>query len=113
VPADLGIHIVVDNYATHKHPSVKRWLANHPRFEVHYTHTYASWLNQVEIWFNIITQRAIRRGTFKSVKNLIAKIEQFVADYNCNSPPFSWTTNADSIQEKVKRLCHCISETGH
>ena len=74
VPPDLGIHLVVDNYATHKHPRVKRWLATHPRYQVHYTPTYASWLNQVEIWFNIITQRAIRRGTFRSVKALIAKI---------------------------------------
>jgi putative transposase len=79
VPPDLGIHLVVDNYSTHKHPQVKRWLAAHPRYQIHYTPTYASWLNQVEIWFNIITQRAIRRGTFRSVKALIAKIEQFVS----------------------------------
>jgi putative transposase len=113
VPPDMAIHLVVDNYATHKHPGVKRWLAAHPRYQVHYTPTYASWLNQVEIWFNIITQRAIRRGTFKSVKDLIAKIEQFVAEYNCNSHPFSWTATADSILEKVKRLCQRISGTGH
>jgi transposase len=76
VPPDMAIHLVVDNDATHKHPGVKRGLAAHPRYQVHYTPTYASWLNQVKIWFNIITQRAIRRGTFKSVKELIAKIEQ-------------------------------------
>ena len=113
VPPDLEIHLVVDNYSTHKHPKVKRWLAAHPRYQVHYTPTYASWLNQVEIWFNIITQRAIRRGTFKSVKALIAKIEQFVNQYNRNSHPFVWTATADSILEKVKRLCQHISETGH
>jgi putative transposase len=113
VPADMAIHLVVDNYATHKHPGVKRWLAAHPRYQVHYTPTYASWLNQVEIWFNIITQRAIRRGTFKSVKDLIAKIERFVAKYNGNSHPFAWTATADSILEKVKRLCQRISGTGH
>jgi putative transposase len=113
VPPDLGIHLVVDNYATHKHPSVKRWLAAHPRYQVHYTPTYASWLNQVEIWFNIITQRAIRRGTFRSVKALIAKIEQFVNQYNRVSHPFVWTATADSILEKVRRLCQRISETGH
>ena len=73
VPPDMAIHLVVDNYATHKHPGVKRWLAAHPRYQVHYTPTYASWLNQVEIWFNIIAQRAIRRGTFKSVKDLIPR----------------------------------------
>lgn len=113
VPPDLGIHLVVDNYATHKHPRVKRWLAAHPRYQVHYTPTYASWLNQVEIWFNIITQRAIRRGTFRSVKALIAKIEQYVSQYNRTSHPFVWTATADSILEKVRRLCQRISETGH
>jgi len=113
VPPDLEIHLVVDNYATHKHPKVKRWLASHPRYQVHYTPTYASWLNQVEIWFNIITQRAIRRGTFKSVKELVAKIEMFVNQYNRTSHPFVWTATEDSILEKIKRLCQCISETGH
>jgi putative transposase len=113
VPSDLDIHLVVDNYSTHKHPKVKRWLATHPRFQVHYTPTYSSWLNQVEIWFNIITQRAIRRGTFKSVKVLIAKIEQFVSQYNQVSRPFVWTATADSILEKIRRLCQRISETGH
>jgi putative transposase len=113
VPQELGIHLVVDNYSTHKHPRVKRWLAARPRYHVHYTPTYASWLNQVEIWFNLITQRAIRRGTFKSVKELIAKIEQFVEHYNVNSRPFVWTATADSILEKIKRLRQCISETQH
>jgi len=113
VPPDLEIHVVVDNYSTHKHPQVKRWLAAHPRYNVHYTPTYASWLNQVEIWFNIITQRAIRRGTFRSVKALVAKIEEFVAHYNQNSHPFDWTATADSILEKIKRLCQYISETAH
>ena len=113
VPSDLDIHLVVDNYSTHKHPKVKRWLATHPRFLVHYTPTYSSWLNQVEIWFNIITQRAIRRGTFKSVKVLIAKIDQFVSQYNQVSRPFVWTATADSILEKIRRLCQIISETGH
>jgi putative transposase len=113
VPVDLDIHLVIDNYSTHKHPKIKRWLASHPRYQVHYTPTYASWLNQVEIWFNIITQRAIRRGTFKSVKSLITRIEQFVSQYNHNSHPFVWTATADSILEKVKRFCQRISETGY
>jgi len=111
VPAELDIHLVVDNYATHKHPQVKRWLASHPRYHVHYTPTSASWLNQVEILFNVITQRAIRRGTFKSVKELIAKINQFVDQYSANTKPFVWTATADSIPEKIKRLCQYIS--GH
>ena len=113
VPEDLDIHLVVDNYATHKHDKVKRWLAAHPRYQVHYTPTYASWLNQVEIWFNIITQKAIRRGTFRSVKDLVSKIDQFVNHYNKETQPFVWTATADSILEKIKRLCQCISETKH
>jgi len=88
VPAELDIHLVVDNYATHKHPKIRRWLAQHPRYHVHYTPTYASWLNQVEIWFNLITQRAIRRGTFRSVKALVEKIERFVDNYNASAQPF-------------------------
>lgn len=111
VPQDLDIHLVVDNYATHKHARVKRWLAAHPRYQVHYTPTYSSWLNQVEIWFNIIAQRAIRRGTFRSVKDLVSKIDHFVQHYNKNARPFVWTATADSILEKIKRLCKCISET--
>ncbi|MBW2035134.1 MAG: IS630 family transposase [Deltaproteobacteria bacterium] len=113
VPKDLDIHLVVDNYATHKHHKIKRWLAAHPRYQVHYTPTYASWLNQVEIWFNIITQKAIRRGTFRSVKDLTSKIDQFVQHYNRKTQPFIWTATADSIFEKIKRLCQYISETRH
>ena len=113
VPRKLDIHLVVDNYATHKHPRVKRWLAARPRYHVHYTPTYASWLNQVEIWFNLITQRAIRRGTFKSVKDLVNKIDSFVQHHNTNTTPFVWTATADSILQKVERLCQRISETQH
>jgi len=113
VPRKLDIHLVVDNYATHKHPRVKRWLATHSRYHVHYTPTYASWLNQVEIWFNIITQRAIRRGTFRSVNDLVAKIDHYVQQYNSHTTPFVWTATADSILQKVERLCQRISETQH
>lgn len=74
---------------------------------------YASWLNQVEIWFNIITQKAIRRGTFRSVKDLVAKIERFVQHYNAQARPFSWVATADSILQKVQRLCEHISRTQH
>jgi putative transposase len=88
-------------------------LAQRPRFHVHYTPTYASWLNQVERWFGIITQRAIRRGSFSSVKELIAKIGQFVVAYNKNKAPFNWTATADSILEKLQRLYSQISGTGH
>jgi putative transposase len=113
VPRSLDIHLVVDNYATHKHASVKRWLAAHPRYQVHYTPTSASWLNQVEIWFNIITQRAIRRGTFSSVKELVEKITRFVERYNKHPHPFMWTATADSIFAKLERLCKGISGTQH
>ena len=82
VPEDLDVHLIVDNYSTHKHTRVKQWLGSHPRYHVHYTPTYSSWLNQVEIWFNRITQQAIRRGTFSSVNDLVKKIDQFVVDYN-------------------------------
>jgi putative transposase len=113
VPSKLDLHVVVDNYATHKHPRVQRWLAARPRFHVHFTATYASWLNQVEIWFHRITQQAIRRGTFRNVKELIEKIDQYVQNSNRHPHPFVWTATADSIFAKVQRLCERISGTGH
>ena len=112
VPETLHVHIIVDNYATHKHPRVKRWLAARPRFHVHFTPTYASWLNQVEMWFNRITQQAIRRGTFRSVKERVEKIDQYVQTSNHHAQPFVWTAT-DSIFAKVQRLCERISGTGH
>lgn len=113
VPGGLTVHLIVDNYATHKHPRVRRWLGAHPRYQVHFTPTYASWLNQVEIWFNIITQKAIRRGTFGSVKELVARIDGFVRTYNAKASPFVWTATADSILQKIERLCEHISGTRH
>ena len=113
VPPALDVHLIVDNYATHKHGKVRRWLAARPRFQVHYTPTYASWLNQVEIWFSIITQRAIRRGTFRSVRDLVARIDDFVSHYNHHCHPFVWTATADSILEKIERLCKAIAGTSH
>jgi putative transposase len=113
IPEDLDIHLVIDNYSTHKHAKVRKWLAARPRYHVHYTPTYSSWLNQVEIWFNIITQKAIRRGTFRSVKDLINKIKIFVDQYNRNSKPFMWTATPDSILAKIERLCKGIAGTAH
>ena len=104
VPRDLDVHLIVDNYSTHKHAKVKTWLARRPRFHIHYTPTYASWLNQVEIWFNIITRQAIRRDSFRKVKELIERIERYTAKWNANAHPFMWTATADSILQKVKRL---------
>lgn len=113
VPAELDVHVIVDNYATHKHPRVKRWLAARPRFHVHFTPTYASWLNQVEIWFHWITRQAIRRGTFRSVKELVLRIDRFVHTHNASARPFAWTATADSILAKLQRLCERISGTEH
>ena len=108
MPRDLDVHLIVDNYSTHKHDKVKKWLARRPRFHIHYTPTYASWLNQVEIWFNIITRQAIRRDSFRKVKE---RIERYAAKWNANAHPFMWTATADSILAKGKRLCEYISAT--
>ena len=113
VPGELDIHLIVDNYCTHKHAKVRAWLAQRPRFHIHFTPTYSSWLNQVERWFGIITERAIRRGSFRSVKELIAKIELFVSAHNKTKSPFIWTATADSIFEKLQRLCLRISGAAH
>ena len=113
VPEEMDLHLVLDNYASHKHPKVKSWLLNHPRYHLHFTPTYSSWLNQVERWFALITQRAIRRGSFGSVKELVQKIDQFVRAYNENCKPFMWHATADSIFEKINRLCERISGTEH
>ena len=111
VPAQLDVHLVVDNYTTHKHAKVRTWLAQRPRFHMHYIPTYSSWLNQVERWFGLITQRAIRRGSFGSVKELVQKIDDFVQNYNRKQRPFIWTATANSILEKIARLCSRISGT--
>ncbi len=97
------LHVVCDNYATHKHPAVKAWLAKNPRVTLHYTPTGCSWLNMVEIFFSIITRQAIRRGTFTSVKDLIAKIGQFIDGWNDRCQPFVWTKPADELLTKIKR----------
>jgi transposase len=92
---------------------VRVWLATRPGFQVHYTPTYSSWLNQVERWFGIITQRAIRRGSFRSVRDLITRINQFVEHYNRHCRPFAWTATTDSIFQKLARLCSRIYGTQH
>src|ERR1700710_849245 len=100
IPAELDVHLIVDNHGTHKHSKVRTWLAQRPRYQIHYTPTYSSWLNQVERWFALITQRAIRRGSFRSVKDLVEKIDAFVQLYNRSHRPFVWTATADSILGK-------------
>ncbi|GKT20142.1 IS630 family transposase [Acidovorax sp. SUPP2522] len=113
VPDELDVHCIADNYASHKHPKVRAWLAERPRWHMHFVPTYSSWLNQVERFFSIITTRAIRRGSFTSVKDLINKIDTFIANYNQSCQPFTWTATADSILEKLARLCGRINGTGH
>ena len=113
MPPDLDVHLVVDNYSTHKHARVRRWLADRPRYHLHFNPTYASWLNQVEIWFHIITQKVIRRGSFASITQLKEKILRFTDYYNPGTRPFLWTATADSILHKIQKLYRTISETQH
>ncbi len=103
VPKGLAIHLILDNYSTHKHESVGNWLAKHPRFHLHFTATSSSWLNLVERWFGMLTDKAIRRGVFHSVPELIAAIEDYLQATNDKPSPFVWTATADSILIKVHR----------
>ena len=113
VPPDLDVHLVLDNYATHKHLKVRAWLAQRPRYHVHYTPTYSSWLNQVERWFGHLTQQAIKHGSFRTTRELIQRIDTFVDYYNTRSRPFAWTATADSIFAKLERLMLRISGIPH
>jgi hypothetical protein len=109
-PKRLDIHLIVDNYATHKHAKVKAWLAKHPRFHLHFTPTSASWLNQVERFFAEITSNAIRRGVFKSVPELEATIDDYLAKHNQTAKPFTWTATAHDIREKVGRAREALNQ---
>jgi transposase len=102
-PKGLTVHLIVDNYATHKHADVQAWLTNHPRFQMHFTPTSSSWLNLVERWFRELTDKALRRGVFHSVPDLIAKIEDYLAAHNTDPKPFVWTATAEDILTKVNR----------
>lgn len=95
------MHLIVDNYATHKHPNVKAWLKRHPRFHLHFTPTSSSWLNLVERWFREITDKRIRRGVFKSVQELVAAITGYIQQHNADPQTFVWTAKADAILAKV------------
>lgn len=115
IPEEPGveIHLVMDNYATHKTAEVKRWLQRHPRYQVHFTPTSASWLNQVERFFAEITHRRIRRGVFRSVPQLEKAIQDYLDEHNASPRPFVWTADADLILGKVGRLCKRINDSGH
>jgi transposase/DNA-binding CsgD family transcriptional regulator len=100
---DRQLHLVMDNYAAHKHPNVGAWLAANPRIQVHFTPTSGSWLNLVEVWFSIIERQAIHRGSFPSVRDLMIKIRAFINGWNDRCHPFIWTKHADQVLEKIKR----------
>jgi transposase len=99
----VQLHLVMDNYAAHKHKAVREWLTENPRFAVHFTPTHASWMNLVEVWFGIVERQAIRRGVFKSVKDLNTKVRAFIDGWNDRSHPFVWTKTADEILKKANR----------
>ena len=103
VPAGLQVHLILDNYATHKHSNVKTWLVKHPRFHLHFTPTSSSWLNLVERWFRELTDKALRRGVFHSVPDLIAAIESYLTAHNDQPRPLVWTATAENILAKVAR----------
>ena len=111
-PLGLDLHLIVDNYGTHKHPRVQRWLKRHPRFYLHFTPTSSSWLNLVERWFSKITTKRIRRGSFKNVKELIMVIKQYIESHNQNPKVFIWTALVESIMRKVSK-CKDLLVTPH
>lgn len=109
---ELDLHLILDNYGTHTHPNVKKWLEKRPRFHLHFIPTSSSWVNLIERWFAELTEKRVRRGVFKSVPDLIAVIEDFMRAYNENPKPFVWTKKVDQILEKVNR-CKAIMNTLH
>src|SRR5581483_8662911 len=112
VPKEFEVHLIMDNYATHKTPLITQWLARRPRFHVHFTPTYSSWINQVERWFALLTDRWIRRGSFTSVRDLETKLKKWAAMWNENPHPFTWVKTADDILASVERFCERTSGTG-
>ena len=113
VPADLDIHLICDNYSTHKAPAITAWLAAHPRFHMHYTPTYSSWLNQVERWFGLLTDKQLRRGTHRSVQALEKDIRTWIEQWNTNPKPFAWSKTADEILERLTSYLQRIPGAGH
>jgi transposase len=113
VPAELDIHLICDNYTTHKSPTIQRWLAAHPRFHMHFTPTYSSWLNQVERWFGRLTDQQLRRGVHKSVQALEKDIRAWTKSWNDNPRPFTWTKTADQILERLATYLDRIPGGGH
>ena len=113
VPADLDVHLVLDNYGTHKTPRIHRWLLRHPRFHLHFTPTYSSWINQVERWFSDLTEKQIRRGTHRSTRALEDAIRLYLKVHNEDPKPFVWIKTADQILANIARFCLRTSKAGH
>jgi transposase len=113
VPAHLDVHLVLDNSSTHKTPKIKRWLAKHPRFVLHFTPTSSSWLNLVERWFSELTTKLLRRGAHPSVRALNNDIRAWIENWNENPRPYVWTKPAEQILESIARYCQRINQTGH
>ncbi len=113
VPAELDVHLVADNYGTHKSPAIVSWLNAHPRFHMHYTPTYSSWINQVERWFAYLTDDLLRRSDHRSVQALEKDIRNWVAAWNENPKPFIWTKTAEQILESISRLLKRNNGAGH
>jgi len=113
IPADLDVHLICDNYATHKTPVIAKWLATHPRFHMHHTPTYSSWLNQVERWFALLTDKKLRRGTYRSIQALEKDIRDWIAAWNEHPQPFTWTKTADEILERLNSYLQRIPGAGH
>ena len=113
VPADLDVHLICDNYTTHKHPSIQRWLAAHPRFHMHFTPTYSSWLNQVERWFGLLTDQRLRRGVHRTLRALENDIRAWIEQWNTNPKPFAWTKTADEILDRLASYLQRIPGAGH
>lgn len=113
VPRALDVHLILDNYGTHKSPIIRSWLAKRPRFHLHFTPTSASWLNLVERWFALLTEKQIRRGVHRSTRELETAIKDYLAIYNDHPKPFVWTKTADQIFASVARFCNRISDSRH
>jgi transposase len=113
VPKRFDVHLVLDNYGTHKTPIIHRWLAKRPRFHLHFTPTGTSWINQVERWFALLTEKRLRRSAFRSTRELEATIRQYIDHHNHQPQPFRWTKTADQILASVARFCSRTLETGH
>lgn len=113
VPENLDVHIVLDNYGTHKTQSIRDWFAKRPRYHLHFTPTSASWISQVERWFGLLTEREVRRGNHRSTIELEKTIQHYIATNNEDPKPFIWNKNADQILESIKRFCLRTSNSGH